>query len=535
MKKHILNKKTLYAMLCLLTLFVPYFLLGPMEIYAGNILAFKFSWFDFVPICIAVTIFGAIILGVAVSLLPDKIFNIITTIITSLGFLSYIQAIFMNIKLVENDGNGLDYSSIGAFFYVNAIIWIAVIVLFIILKIKLNDKLWANICKGLSAFLVIIQLVAFISLLVATPADPNKRSYQFDGEKQFELSQNDNILVFILDAYSNRFFDYATENNEEFAAPLKDFTYYTNAESVYIPTFPAMPHMLTGGEFYFAESNDKWFSEIWHTDKVNDFYKTVHDSGYDFNLYTKDTHSVIGLFEDVDGKIDNAVRTEVSVDRVSLFKLITKMSAYRYVPYVIKPYCEVLTFEYDNVITYAHKNAAFDNDEYLSELKENGFNANNKDRNVINITHIVGLHNVTKLDESLDTQNELMEIIDEYINSLKAAGLYDDATIVITADHGKWDYAEYQPILFVKKKGETHDTMLKTNAPVSHDDFMPTILDLIGRNDASVYGKSIFEYKENEKRKRTFNFISESEKTITGYKYEGDVEDLINAMNEANE
>ena len=148
MKKHILNKKTLYAMLCLLTLFVPCFLLGPMEIYAGNILAFKFSWFDFVPICIAVTIFGAIILGVAVSLLPDKIFNIITTIITSLGFLSYIQAIFMNIKLVENDGNGLDYSSIGAFFYVNAIIWIAVIVLFIILKIKLNSFILINFVAG---------------------------------------------------------------------------------------------------------------------------------------------------------------------------------------------------------------------------------------------------------------------------------------------------------------------------------------------------------------------------------------------------
>ena len=534
MKKHILNKKTLYAALSLLTLYVPYLLLGPMEIYAGNILAFKFSWLDFVPICIAVTIVGALVIGTVIALLPDKIFSIITTIITCLGFLSYIQAIFMNIKLVENDGNGLDFSSIGTFFYVNAIIWIAVIVIFVIAKIKINNKLWGNICKGLSAFLVVIQFVAFISLLATTPADPNKRSYQFDGEKQFELSQNDNILVFILDAYSNRFFDFACENNESFAAPLKDFTYYTNAESVYIPTFPAMPHMLTGGEFYFAESNDKWFSEIWHTDKVNDFYKTVHDNDYDFNLYTKDTHSVIGLFEDVDGKIDNAVRTEVSVDRIPLFKLITKMSAYRYVPYVIKPCCEVLTFEYDEILTYAHKNSAFDNDEYLAELKENGFSANS-DRNVINITHIVGLHNVTKLDESIETQNELMGIIGEYVKQLKAAGLYDDATIIITADHGKWDYAEYQPIMFVKEKGETHDEMQRTNAPVSHDDFMPTILDLMGKNDESIYGKSIFDYKEDEIRKRTFNFISESEKTITSYEYEGDVEDLIDAMNEANE
>ena len=524
------TQKILYSLVCIMSVIIPYLLLGPMEIYVGNILAFKFSWLDFFIPSLFIAITVSCLLALILSFINDNVFYFIHKCFTVIAFLSYIQVMFMNIKLMEDDGNHMDFSSIGKFYHINLVIWIVVIVTFFYASIKVNKELFHKACLYLCAFLCLVQLAGLVSLLITTDTDPNKRSYQFSGENQFALSDDENILVLVLDAYSNRFFDYACENDSTFSAPLQDFTYYTNADSVYIPTFPSLAHMLTGGEFYFADSTDVWFKDVWHTDKANSFYDTVHDKGYSFNLYTCDTHNVIGLYEDVEGKLDNAVRTEVSVYKPGLLKLLYKMSAYRYVPYVMKPYLEVLTPEFAKLLTYAHKEVLFDNYEYADGLKSGGFYVDATYGNNISITHIEGLHNITSIDESMPVQNEVMDIIKDYLNSIKATGKYDDTTIIITADHGKYDFAEYQPIFFVKKKNETHSTLERNTAPISHDDFMATILSLIDA-DSSSYGVSIFDISEDEKRTRTISFVSESNREITSYEYTGDIDALIDEMN----
>lgn len=79
-------------------------------------------------------------------------------------------------------------------------------------------------------------------------------------------------------------------------------------------------------------------------------------------------------------------------------------------------------------------------------------------------------------------------MLDAYLQQLKDLGIYDNSTIIITADHGS--EARSQMIFFMKGKNETHDSMQTTNAPISLNDLVPTIVEAIGE-DYAPYGQSV--------------------------------------------
>ena len=54
-------------------------------------------------------------------------------------------------------------------------------------------------------------------------------------------------------------------------------------------------------------------------------------------------------------------------------------------------------------------------------------------------------------------------VMEEYINQLKQLGVYDDATIIITADHGR--ASDSQVIFYIKEAGDEHEITPVTNAP----------------------------------------------------------------------
>ena len=82
-----------------------------------------------------------------------------------------------------------------------------------------------------------------------------------------------------------------------------------------------------------------------------------------------------------------------------------------------------------------------------------------------------------------------LKIVYEYLRQLKELGKYEDALIMITADHGFTEVLSDEngtmksisyPILFVKEPGETHDEMAVSVAPVSHADMLATIQKKLG-------------------------------------------------------
>ena len=211
-------------------------------------------------------------------------------------------------------------------------------------------------------------------------------------------------------------------------------------------------------------------------------------------------------------KFNNVKPADVIIDKRKMLESMGKMSIYKYFPYIMKPYFEILTHQFNDIVTLKEGESIIgDNAKFYEALNEKKLTVNSKLQNAFIIQHLFGTHQPYTNDENANFVEEatieetirgLIVICEEYLSQLKELGVYDDATVIITADHGSWYGNDPQPILFVKKAGETQEQMKVNSAPVSLGDFQATILSLIGE-DYSEYGTSIFDWKEGDERART--------------------------------
>jgi hypothetical protein len=153
--------------------------------------------------------------------------------------------------------------------------------------------------------------------------------------------------------------------------------------------------------------------------------------------------------------------------------------------------------------------------------------------NQLVIAHLTGLHNPLNIDENGNSvpddsvtieqsQQGINLMLEEYFNQLKALGKYDESTIIITSDHGRYfDTYDLQPLYLIKPANSQEEFAINS-APISSEDFIPTILDIIDQ-DYSKYGTSIFDWNDGESRERQSYFPNNGFDVIT---YTGDRNDL---------
>lgn len=501
-----------YTLLIVLMPLVSYVILGPLEIYFGNRKDFMFQYGDFFWLLLIFTIVLWITLSLLIAVLPVKLCLILNTVILGFSIASYVQNMFMNVKLSEDDGSPMNWDSLQTFTIINLLIWIIILILVICGSFFLK-KYWINISMGIAGFFSLIQIVAVISLVLPNAfSDKEVNNLQMATGERFQVAKENNIIIFVLDTVGTVQYDEALEKYPEIADGLSDFTFYNNADCHYYCTFPSMTHMLTGKDFDFETTSEEWMKDAWTSERANDFYQTLHDENYTFNLYSATPGYVYGGLDNLYGKIDNVREVDTFVNKGALIKKICKMSIYKYVPYVLKPYFEVLSKDFDNVVEYAEGDSCTDdNGEFYQLLLNNNLEINNDMKNAVIVQHLFGTHQPYTLNQNaeiveeadrVDTIKGLSIIVNEYMNQLKEIDMYDNATIIITADHGAWHGGDSQPIFFIKQSGETHDQLLVNEAPISLDDMQATILSIAGK-EYDGYGTSIFDWNKNDVRERT--------------------------------
>jgi len=114
--------------------------------------------------------------------------------------------------------------------------------------------------------------------------------------------------------------------------------------------------------------------------------------------------------------------------------------------------------------------------------------------------HLLGSHYPFSYDEEAnfigDDQSNVfrqtqgaMHIVYTYIDQLKKLGVYENTTIIVTADHGYWTIVlepieeTSTPIMFVKPEQSAEldaQPIITDEKPVSHLDLQATVLDAIG-------------------------------------------------------
>ncbi len=552
MKKQLWKRIAISLVVCFLPMFMA-LIFGPAEIYFANAREFPFVYREFAGRLALYALFGTGILTLLCVILPNRASTVMLGIITGGSLVAYIQVMFLNKKLdllgVRPEGYIVNRSTA----IVNIIIWIAIIVIAVVVAIWKHQQA-RMIFGALGGFLLAIQVIAYGSLLLTA----KKEAFEYDGTvlhlsgaEQYTVSSKENVIVIILDYCSNTYIDKMEAIYPGATDFLHDFTKFTNVDCHYFGTFPSLSHMFTGQPVDPTLSIDDWCKSIWTNPTTKQFYADLHAKGYKTGFFTDEKDLVLGnnpveLFQDEFDNVSDQPKKLV-IDYSRLYKTMIKMSGYRLAPEVLKPVFYTNIDEYGNIVIPQPDDVLKLNAQFYDRMQEWGLSLDKKNNRFI-IEHLMGPHLWTTDEYGHDKENSTMEetvkgcmvIVEDYLNRLKNLGVYDNSTIIITADHG--DVYNSQVVFFIKRAGESHEISPVNRAEVSLDNLIPTIADAAGI-ESDKYGQTVYDIPESESRIREywlrrhddnypsvpcFSGLKEgSENTYYIYEYEGDLNDLL--------
>lgn len=526
---------------------------GPAEIFFANVTEFEFVYGEFAGYLAAAAVGGALAAGGVLAFLPDRLYRLAMSVVFGISLAGYLQVMFLNGQLDLLGLNPEGYQVQTGAAVGNLCIWLLVIACVIVLAF-VKKEIWKNVVKYGAAFLLCIQTVALVSLLVTARDEAyhhKTQEWHLTGEDQYVVSARENVILIILDYFSNQDLLEVQAEFPDVMGCLHDFTYYNNADCSYYGTFPSITHILTGKEVDASIPVNDWFYNVWTDPDTISFYEKLREKDYVVNLYSPDTHHLCGtndveIFNTCFSNVTNSSR-KVDVFYKLLFKTLTKMSCYRMMPEMLKNAFYTEGSEYADIITYEDDVIWHNNADFYRDLLEKGLTAD-KRSNYFIVQHLLGTHEYTTTADCAqspktsleETVRGCMVMVEEYLNQLKQVGAYDNSTIIITSDHG--DMVDSQVIFYIKEPGVMREITAETNAPISLHELRPTIARAAGL-DASLFGQTIYDFAENEQREREV-WVRDSDIRYTivqnyvedrigyaniykVYKYTGDYSDLL--------
>lgn len=471
------KKRDVRAWFILSTTFA--FMLGvfaPLEAYYSNKNEFWFNIWQVMGIALLVFIVSEIILIVTSFFLCNSKISLYCYIfLTFLMVYLYIQGNF----IPRNYGvlNGVDihwdqYTQYGAASVALASICL-VLVGIVIVKFKKNAF---KLGSYLSIFIFSIQIVTLLTFVIRDVINTTENSYKskvVTDNKLFELSENNNIIVFILDTFDGEYFNYLLDSDyDTYSDILKDFTYYKDTAGAYPTTKGALPNILTG---VWYENEQPYDSYVENAYVDNDIYKSFSENNYSVGIYTYETFlgSDIRNYENVE------LGTYKISNKFDFINSLYKMVAFNYVPHQCKQwfFYESSEFEALKRSAVGHPAYSLDVQKFADKLNKEGITVSKKE-NCFRLYHLEGVHppytfgkdlisDVSMEYSSYDEAAGNCMLIKRYLSELKDMGVYDNTSIVIMADHGDAEYSQ-NPIFLIKNRDEVHDFRV-SDVPMSYE------------------------------------------------------------------
>lgn len=507
---------------------------GPCEIFISNSSDFVFTFRDFWWMLVLAGACYLCLSILALSLLPAFPAEMIRLIIFTFTLCCYIQTMFMNGKMQVLLGQRIEWDS--GTIIINMLMWVVIFLAVFMICIRLKGTWNKSIC-GLSIALVAIQAVALISLLLTTEVLTEEKRGYLSQEGMLELSEENNVIVFLLDYFDGRTIDGILAENSDFMDPLEGFTYFPNAISVHSRTYPSITYLLSGNMCYFDQ---RPFAYVNHAFADSDFIPELCRNRVDVGVYTFDYY--IGAR--ANSLIRNYVPKKQPLNCVETVKSLIKMSLYRAMPYLVKP-----IFAYEASVingTVVDEDALkgsegsdqaspyknFD-DEWFYEIFQGKGISINAENPVFRFYHLGSCH--------LDLSNpevpgmRSLEIVYSFLDQMRKLGIYEKSTIIILSDHGysgggglDMPHKTAVPLMLAKPAGVSTGELQISNAPVSHTDFIPSVLEGFSLEHED-YGRTLFEI-EGEERERYYYYSAlysdeEGEVELREYLLDGDARD----------
>lgn len=510
----------------------------PNELYLNNLDEFLNPFGQ----SILILLFGSVLLGAAMFfcllLMPKAWIKVCNLALSGMAVMGYLQAMFLNGELQALTGDEQTWS-IGTRL-VNALIWLMVVSL--ICVVGYRKEIVLKISKGICIYICLIQIVTLGYMVVTTDVSTNGSEKALTTQNSLELATDDNVLVFVLDMFDSSVFQEILEEDSEFLAPLSDFTFYRNATSAFGHTKISLPYLLTGTQWKEGLNAEQYHDYAYAN---SDALRTISQQGCDIGVYTKVDYLDSSVYDVISNYSDSAVR---NCNIVSTYSTMFRTSMYKLMPFIFKQGFTYYTRDIVEMVD-AGEIWTIENDlPFYNNLIKQGLSVNDQYQKAFRFYHMVGDHEPYYLSEDLQydrTGREnsaysqakgCLKIVYEYLNQLKTLGKYEDATIIITADHGQ--IATYDsevegpaitslPIMLVKEKGSSQDSLYVSDVPVSQTEIMPLVMKSVGNPDWADYGKTFDEINSKEERPRYYVDMLDN-KYMIQFVINGDANELAN-------
>ena len=522
------------------------FVFGSFEIYGSNMEQFDFSLTDFLGWSLLYAL--GLIIVVSAILLPLRgtAFDIVYAVFFWIALMLMIQGNYLNfgISSLTGDGMGADGFATPKIL-LNTAIWLLVgagiVFAVLFFRAKHRDLIRT---VGIIGMVTVIGMQSIPFAVTSLTSDIWKsKDYgvtdeESDGLPHFltyenldRVSTKKNVIWFVIDRFDVTYYEEAREKSPEIFYNLDGFTYFDDMTAMYPRTFPSISYMLTGKEHDFRDPRPEYLMDAYQN---SEFLKLLNANDYSINIYTDHYYG----YEDarhLEEYVANssAVNHFNIVDKPLLSFDMTRLSLFRFLPVATKNLIgNISTPDFEKYVSYDTEYPKYESYDmkavydYMGENPLKTFSTKNN----FTFLHIAGCHMPSKYDENFgaptrDEQYDAViamkqsfKIINRYIDQLKELGLYEDATIIITGDHG-WHGGSDTTIptesgsplitaLFVKESGSAGTPLITSSAPVMQGDIIPTILASEGIKSSTDLGKSVFEIPEDQPRVRRYNFQS---------------------------
>ena len=536
-----LKQRLLPVLLIALAISFTVFFVGPFEIYQSNSDFFEFSLSDFLGWNL---LYGLVTLAAVVGiLLPlrGKAFDVALALSFWIALMLMVQGNYLNFGISSLEGDGVGAGISTSAMIINTVIWLVVgaACLLAVLLIHAKHRDWIR-TVAIIAMLTVIGMQAMTLAITSLTTDVwQKKTVAEDNSEQAppklltyenldQVSSGKNVVWFVIDRFDvSSYEDHALKDCPEIFEHLDGFTYYNNTVSLYSRTYPSVPYMLTGRDYDFKTYQQFHASRLDYFEEAYTnapFLKTLSENNYNVNIYTDD-HYGYSDARHMEGYISNAsgVGALQAVNTHRLAWDMTRLSLYRYLPTVTKGLTGKLsTPQFKQYVQYQTDYPVFTTD--MKDAYE-FFNENplviDAEKNNFAYIHIAGCHLPNLYNQDFTPANEeernsetsamiqSFKIINLYLKQLKELGLYENATIIITGDHGNATpsyplESPHVPALFIKESGSAGTALKISSAPVTQGDILPTILASEGIQSNIDFGDSrpVSTVAENEARTR---------------------------------
>lgn len=492
------------------TLVLTVMIVSPFELVAGNEGSLVYGLADVCTLFLLPALCAWIIGSLVLSIFRKGAFDVLLLLVVGVTVATYCQVLFLNAGLPTADGTEIDWTSYSKRAVFSTLAWVAIAAIPLVAR-ALNKVRTRQIGCIVCGLLAIVQAVGVASVTVSSFQSRAETGNSLTEEGMLSVSPKKNAIVFVLDQYDT-VIDLmpALQSDPGLLDEMTGFTWFQNSAAVITPTREAIPYMLNS--ITPSTQHEQGSTSNEHVNQTI-YLDEFKNAGYSVGVYDDLIDASSNYLEGI--AMNDVSRQDMdvlgNVDKDGLYKTLISCGLLRDLPWAFKPFFWFYTDDINQAMTSKALDAAYepsnttyatDDAAFAQKLHEYGLSVSDDGENgAFRFIHLNGAHNPYVIneneerDENASRQQQAigaMNIVRDYIRQLKQLGLYDDATIIITADHGRHSYYNTGdpsrpflsldetsvPIMLVKPAedaSEAGSALTISEAPVSTDDVMPTI------------------------------------------------------------